>query len=97
MVQHWRTRRRRGYHDYERMPSSASADARIQHCWINTTKMIYLWRMRRRKGYFDWILREIKSIGSVTIATRELHGMKNTIAGERYFYTRDGRILLHLF
>jgi hypothetical protein len=53
--------------------------------------------MRRRKGYFDWILREIKSIGSVTIATRELHGMKNTIAGERYFYTRDGRIVLHLF
>ena len=38
-----------------------------------------------------------KSIGSSTIATQELHGMKNTIAGERYFYTRDGRIVLHLF
>ena len=38
-----------------------------------------------------------KRIGSVFIATRELHGMMNTIAGKRRFYTRDGRILLHLF
>jgi hypothetical protein len=51
----------------------------------------------RRKGCDDWILHEIKSNGSVTIATRELHGMMNTIAGESCFYTRDGRILLHLF
>ncbi len=60
----------------QRMPGSTSADARMQHFWINTTLMPELWLTRRRKGYINWMLHKIRSIGCVTIATWELHGAK---------------------